>query len=476
MIRDIYKSSVLQWRVILALMMREIHTRYGRENIGFLWVIGEPILFCAGVTIVWSAIRPAHEHGIPVPAFVVTGYIPLTMWRHCVGRAVKAFEANGSLLFHRHVSPLDIITARVILEVMGTIMAGIIVAAATILVGAMDVPLRPDLLYLGLGFHMAFCYASALIISALSERSELVEKTITVVMYLVAAALRRFHHGRLAAASGATDRPMVAERPQLGDDTRRPVRARRPPPLRCRLRCVVYGVDDIDWVVAYLAGSAPHRRPMIRCVDIVKDYRVHKGVRRVLNNINFEIHPGQKFGILGRNGAGKSTLIKIIGGVEIPTSGHIERTMSVSWPLAFGGAFQGSLSGLDNLKFICRIYGLAFDSTRRFVDDFAELGAQLAEPVKTYSSGMRARLAFALSIAIEFECYLIDEVIMVGDARFLERCKAELFSRRSDRALILVSHDMSFITDVCDSAAVIHDSVLTQCESVDAAIKFYHEL
>ena len=205
---------------------------------------------------------------------------------------------------------------------------------------------------------------------------------------------------------------------------------------------------------------------MIHCVDLVKDYRVHKGVRRVLDHINLDVRPGQKLGILGRNGAGKSTLIKLIGGVELPTSGRIERTMSVSWPLAFSGAFQGSLSGLDNLRFICRIYGLDYETTRRFVDDFAELGPQLREPVKTYSSGMRARLAFSLSIAIEFECYLIDEVIMVGDARFYERCKTELFDKRGDRALILVSHDMNFIRDVCDTAGVIHDRALTMCHSV----------
>ena len=129
--------------------------------------------------------------------------------------------------------------------------------------------------------------------------------------------------------------------------------------------------------------------------------------------------------------------------------------MSVSWPIAFSGAFQGSLSGIDNLRFICRIYGLDFDETHDFVDDFAELGSQLGEPVKTYSSGMRARLAFALSIAIEFECYLIDEVIMVGDARFSRRCQEELFNKRSDRSIILVSHDMNFIRTVCDSAALI---------------------
>jgi capsular polysaccharide transport system ATP-binding protein len=215
---------------------------------------------------------------------------------------------------------------------------------------------------------------------------------------------------------------------------------------------------------------------MIRCVDITKTYDVHKGKRRVLDRINLSVSPGQKLGILGRNGAGKSTLIKIIGGVEMPTSGHVEKTMSVSWPLAFTGAFQGSLSGLDNLRFICRIYGLDYADTRGFVDEFAELGAQLREPVKTYSSGMRARLAFALSIAIEFDCYLIDEIIMVGDARFHERCKQELFSKRPDRALVLVSHDMNFINTVCDSAGVIHNSHFTLCDDVSSAIDHYHTL
>ena len=215
---------------------------------------------------------------------------------------------------------------------------------------------------------------------------------------------------------------------------------------------------------------------MIRCIDVVKDYRVHKGVRRVLNHVNLEVKRGQKLGILGRNGAGKSTLIKIIGGVELATSGRIERTMSVSWPLAFTGAFQGSMSGLDNLRFICRIYGLDYGPTRKFVDDFAELGSQLAEPVKTYSSGMRARLAFALSIAIEFECYLIDEVIMVGDARFYQRCQDELFGKRSNRALIIVSHDTNFIKDVCDTGAVIHGGDMNVMGSVSEAIDFYHSL
>jgi len=216
---------------------------------------------------------------------------------------------------------------------------------------------------------------------------------------------------------------------------------------------------------------------VLRCIDVTKDYPSAHGRRRILNKVNFQLAPGEKLGVLGRNGAGKSTLIRLIGGVEPMTSGLIERTMSISWPLAFGGAFQGSLSGLDNLRFICRIYGLDYSSTRAYVDDFAELGAQLAEPVKTYSSGMRARLAFALSIVIEFDCYLIDEVIMVGDARFHKRCQEELFVKRKDRAMILVSHDMGFMRDTCNRAALIANGAFTQYhEDISAAISAYEAL
>ena len=184
MIRDLLRSADLQGRVILALILREIHTRYGRENIGFLWVIGEPILCCAGVSVLWTIIRPAHEHGLPVTAIVVTGYVPLTMWRHCVSRAVKAFESNGSLLFHRQVSPLDIITSRCILEVLGALMAGAIVIAGAVMLGFMDLPADLPMLYAGLSYHIVFCYASALLVSALSEYSDVVEKSISAIMYL----------------------------------------------------------------------------------------------------------------------------------------------------------------------------------------------------------------------------------------------------------------------------------------------------
>ena len=174
----------IQSRVIAALLMREIHTRYGRENIGHLWVIGEPMLFCLGVAVMWTAIRPAHEHGVPITAFVITGYVPLTMWRHCVGRSVKAFEANGSLLFHRQVTPLDIIIARCLLEIVGSLIAGIVVSGGAILIGYMDMPDNIGLMYLGLLYHAMFCLSCALILAPLSEMGDVLEKFVGAAMYL----------------------------------------------------------------------------------------------------------------------------------------------------------------------------------------------------------------------------------------------------------------------------------------------------
>ena len=174
----------LQCTVIGALLMREIHTRYGRENIGHLWVVGEPMLFCVGVAIMWTAIRPAHEHGVPITAFVITGYVPLTMWRHCVGRSVKAFDANGSLLFHRQVTPLDIIVSRCLLEIVGALIAGVVVSGGAMLIGYMDPPDSIGLMYLGLFYQALFCLACALILAPLSEMGDVLDKFVGAVMYL----------------------------------------------------------------------------------------------------------------------------------------------------------------------------------------------------------------------------------------------------------------------------------------------------
>lgn len=215
---------------------------------------------------------------------------------------------------------------------------------------------------------------------------------------------------------------------------------------------------------------------MITCENLWKSYRTGHGRQEVLKGINLTVHPGERFALLGRNGAGKSTLIKLIGGVEMPSGGHITRNMTNSWPIGFNGGFQGSLTGYDNARFIARIYGTAFSEVRDFVEDFTELGTSLSMPVKTYSSGMRARLAFALSLAIEFDCYLIDEVILVGDQNFQRKCHYELFEKRADRSMIIASHDMHTIRDTCNRALVLHDGVGTCYDDVGEAIRLYDSL
>lgn len=214
---------------------------------------------------------------------------------------------------------------------------------------------------------------------------------------------------------------------------------------------------------------------MIYLENVTKKYHIRGGDVTVLSNVNLTIAPGEKVGILGRNGAGKSTMIRLISGAERPDGGIVKREMSVSWPLAFGGAFQGTLTGLDNLRFICRIYGVDPVDKVEFVQDFSELGRYLREPIKTYSAGMRARLAFAISMVIEFDCFLIDEIVAVGDSRFHEKCNIELFEKRKDRAMIFVSHDTNYIRSHCDRASVLLGGQLHSFTDVNEAFSFYDQ-
>lgn len=214
---------------------------------------------------------------------------------------------------------------------------------------------------------------------------------------------------------------------------------------------------------------------MIHIDNVSKSYPLRHGYVKVLDGVSLIIKPGEKLGILGKNGAGKSTLIRLIGGIEFPTVGHIRRYMSVSWPLAFAGGFQGRLTGLDNLKFICRVYGTTVDEKIDFVQDFAELGKYFREPTETYSSGMLTRLAFAISMVIDFDCFLIDEVVAVGDSRFQQKCHDELFVKRKDRAMIFVSHHDGYIKEHCQRAAVLIQGKLHPFDDVDSALTRYHQ-
>jgi capsular polysaccharide transport system ATP-binding protein len=217
---------------------------------------------------------------------------------------------------------------------------------------------------------------------------------------------------------------------------------------------------------------------MIRVNGVCKDYYSETGkrVNRVLNNINFSLMPGEKMALLGRNGAGKSTLIRLVSGAELPTEGSVERAMSVSWPVGLNGGVGGTMTGNDNIRFIARVYGRPFREIHDYVEDFAQLGKFLSEPVRSYSTGMRARLNFALSLAVDFDCYLIDEIIVVGDPRFQRRSQEELFERRADRSLILASHVPHFVKEYCSRALVMHRGRGKVFDDVDLAIAIYNDL
>lgn len=212
---------------------------------------------------------------------------------------------------------------------------------------------------------------------------------------------------------------------------------------------------------------------MISFQSVSKSFNTGFGKNLVLNNINLQVKPGQRLGILGVNGSGKSTMVRLLSGACKPTKGNVTRSMSVSWPLGLTGGFQTKLTGLDNVRFICRVYGLHPDNGIAFIEDFTELGKFLKEPVHTYSSGMRSKLAFAISFLVDFDCYLIDEALAVGDARFQEKCHHQLFERRKDAALVLVSHSNQLIRQYCDSAVLLKDKTIHHFNSLEEAIENY---
>ena len=217
---------------------------------------------------------------------------------------------------------------------------------------------------------------------------------------------------------------------------------------------------------------------MISVSGVGKDYpsETGHGYHRALSDISFELARGEKIAVLGRNGAGKSTLIRLIGGVEQPTTGTIHLGMSVSWPVGLIGGLGGNMTGNDNIRFVCRIYNKRYELLRDYVEDFAELGKFLAEPVRTYSAGMKARLNFALSVAIDFDCYLIDELIAVGDQRFQQRSHEELFDKRTDRSLIFASHIPETVKRYCSRALVLHRGRGKIFDDLDLALDIYHDL
>ena len=210
----------------------------------------------------------------------------------------------------------------------------------------------------------------------------------------------------------------------------------------------------------------------LELIDVHKSYPMRGGKKEILRGANGFFARGERVGILGRNGSGKSTLVRLLGGVEAPSHGRIQRNMSISWPIGMAAGFQPMLTGADNARFIARIYGRAVQPTVDFVEDFAELGDYMRMPMMTYSSGMRSRLALAVSLAIDFDCYLVDEALAVGDTR-LGRAFAERIERSG---LILVSHSPALVRRLCTRAAVLDQGRLTFYDDLDEALATYHAL
>lgn len=208
---------------------------------------------------------------------------------------------------------------------------------------------------------------------------------------------------------------------------------------------------------------------MIKIENLTKSYRTPTGRHYVFKDLNLEIPSGKSVAFIGRNGAGKSTLLRMIGGIDRPDSGKIITNKTISWPVGLAGGFQGSLTGRENVKFVARLYAKQEELKEKieFVEEFAELGKYFDMPIKTYSSGMRSRLGFGLSMAFKFDYYIVDEVTAVGDARFKEKC-AQLFKERhKESGFLMVSHSLNSLKEFCDVAIVFKD---------DNAVGFYEDV
>ncbi|ADZ70970.1 ABC transporter ATP-binding protein [Polymorphum gilvum] len=215
---------------------------------------------------------------------------------------------------------------------------------------------------------------------------------------------------------------------------------------------------------------------MIALDRIFKFYKTYGVTKVVLDHVSMTFEFGNSYGVLGINGAGKSTLMRLLAGTELPNDGKITRSVRVSWPLGFAGGLHPKMTGRENVVFVARIYGHDTIKTLNFVEDFAEIGSYIDVPVQSYSSGMLQRLAFGLSMAIDFDCYLIDEVTAVGDARFQARCQQEFNKRRQYSDIVMISHDMNTLKQYCNRGVVLADGKLHLFRDLEDAIALYRKL
>ncbi len=215
---------------------------------------------------------------------------------------------------------------------------------------------------------------------------------------------------------------------------------------------------------------------MIEFINVSKSYPMKGGTNHIMQNVSFTFPDDKNIGILGKNGAGKSTLMRLIAASEFPDNGEIRRTGKFSWPLGFGGGFSPSLTGEENLRFICRIYDADIEKVTKSVIDFSELGDFFYEPLLTYSIGMRSRLAFGLSMAIDFDVILIDEVLSVGDQVFRQKCLETMKEKSKHSSLIMISHGLDTLRSFCDTMIIMHNGELKVYTDVEEALDLYMTL
>jgi capsular polysaccharide transport system ATP-binding protein len=217
---------------------------------------------------------------------------------------------------------------------------------------------------------------------------------------------------------------------------------------------------------------------LIKLQNVTKFFKTKKGKKMILDNVSIEIPTGKNIGILGRNGAGKSTLLRILGKIDFPNSGEIITDVEFSWPMGVSGGFQGSMTGRENVKFVCRIYGLSHTKIKKcieFVQDFAEIGNYFDMPIKSYSSGMKSRLSFGLSLFFDFDYFIIDEILSVGDKGFQQKSKEALRKKITTSNAILVSHSMDTLIDICDVGIYLDNGKVTYFDDIKEAIECYQK-
>ena len=215
---------------------------------------------------------------------------------------------------------------------------------------------------------------------------------------------------------------------------------------------------------------------MIRFENLCKSFRIGQGRKIIVDNLTLTLPSGKSLALLGRNGAGKSTLLQMVAGTLSPDSGRIVSDGRISWPVGLGGSLHRELTGAQNVRFLARVYGVDTEELAEFVEDFCELGPHFHAPVRSYSSGMRSRLAFGASMGIPFDTYLVDEVTAVGDAKFRRKSRAIFRERMQTAAGLFVTHDLGTLRDYCEAGLLLEGGRLYYFSDLEEAVAVHKAL